>query len=162
MPFLFAEPSVGVLSPRVEWWPTEPQEMGRRVRAAFEAIAYLIALGVNAHEEAGQRLTRLSVSGGIARSDLMLEILASVLNRTLDRLVSDEGSALGAAVAALAGWEQYLRQKQGISESYSIMDAAAQMVRFRDRIVPRPEWVPLYQRGLRDFERRLENGITSH
>jgi hypothetical protein len=80
----------------------------------------------------------------------------------LDRLVSDEGSALGAAVAALAGWEQYLRQKQGISESYSIMDAAAQMVRFRDRIVPRPEWVPLYQRGLRDFERRLENGITSH
>lgn len=161
LPFVFAEPSLGVLSPRVEWWPAEPKETGRRVRAAFEAIAYLIALGINAHEEAGQRLNRLTVSGGIARSDLMLEILASVLNRTLDRLVSDEGSALGAAVAALAGWEQYLRHKQGIPEPYSVADAAAQMVRFRDRIAPRPEWVPLYQQGLRDFERRLESGITS-
>jgi sugar (pentulose or hexulose) kinase len=156
LPFLFAEPSLGVTQPCVQWWPAEPSERGRRVRAAFEALAYLIALGVQAHEAAGQQLTRLSVSGGLARSDLLLEILASVLNRPLDRLVSDEGSALGAAVAALAGWEQYLRRQRGRSEPYTIADAAAQMVRFRDRIWPRPEWVPLYQSGLRDFERRLE------
>lgn len=160
LPFVFAEPSLGVDRPWVEWTPAEPEQPGRRVRAAFEAIAYLIALGVQAHEEAGQRLTRLSVSGGIARSDLMLEILASVLNRTLDRLVSDEGSALGAAVAALAGWEQHLRRQQGIDAPYTVSDAATQMVRFRDRITPRPEWVPLYQRGLRDFERRLEQGLV--
>lgn len=156
LPFVFAEPSLGVSAPRVEWWPAEPTEPGRRVRAAFEAIAFLIALGIRAHEQAGQSLKRISVSGGIARSDLMLEILASVLNRPLDRLVSDEGSALGAAVAALASGEQYLRQQQGLAIPYSVADAAAQMVQFRDRIPPRPEWVPVYQQGLREFTRRLE------
>ncbi len=157
LPFVWAEPSLGVSTPHVQWSPVEPQEPGRRVRAAFEAIAYLIALGVNAHEEAGQRLQRIAVSGGIARSTLMLEILASVLNRTLERLESDEGSALGAAVAALAGYESYLRRQQGITAPYTAADAVAQMVRIRERIPPRPEWVPAYQQGLRDFERRLES-----
>ena len=42
------------------------------------------------------------MSGGIARSDLMCEILATVLDRPLERLQSSEGPALGAAVTALA------------------------------------------------------------
>src|SRR5262249_45125681 len=86
LPFLLAEPSIGVNAPRVQWLPIQPREPGVRLRAAFEAIAYLIALGVREHEAAGQAVTRVTVSGGIARSDLMGEILASVLNRPLERL----------------------------------------------------------------------------
>jgi len=154
-PFLFAEPSLGVTSPRLAWSPAEPHDAGVRLRACFEAIAYLIALGVEAHERAGQTITRLTVSGGIAKNDLMVTILASVLGRPLERLVSDEGSALGAAVAAVAGAEAQGRRSRGIVEPYTAADAVSQMVRFRDRVEPRPDWVEAYRHGLRDFEGRL-------
>ncbi|HJZ57206.1 MAG TPA: FGGY family carbohydrate kinase, partial [Gemmataceae bacterium] len=136
LPFLLAEPSIGVNAPRVQWLPIQPREPGVRLRAAFEAIAYLIALGVREHEAAGQAVTRVTVSGGIARSDLMGEILASVLNRPLERLVSSEGPALGAAVTALAGMENYLRAEQGIADPFTVADAVAAMVQFRGRVEP--------------------------
>jgi sugar (pentulose or hexulose) kinase len=155
LPFVLSEPSVGVTAPRVEWTPSEPADPGTRLRAAFEAVAYLIALGVQAHEKAGQRVTRVSVSGGIARNDLILEILASVLEKPLDRLVSDEGTALGAAVVALAGLETHLRRQQGLAGEFTAADAVAAVVKFRDRVGSRAEWVEPYRRGLTAFEQRL-------
>ncbi len=155
LPFVFSEPSIGVQAPRFEWCPSEPSEPGVRLRASFEAIAYLIALAVREHEAAGQKVTRVTVSGGIAKSDLMLEILASVLNRPLDRLVSGEGPALGAAVVALAGLEQFRRKQQRIAEPYAIADAVGQLVKFREAVQPRREWTEAYQKGLAGFAARL-------
>src|SRR5436305_4090654 len=71
LPFVLAEPSIGVSAPLVMWFPAQPTDPAARVRAAFEALAYLIALGVREHEAAGQQVTRVTVSGGIARSGLM-------------------------------------------------------------------------------------------
>ncbi|HET6575488.1 MAG TPA: FGGY family carbohydrate kinase [Fimbriiglobus sp.] len=156
LPFVLSEPSIGVLAPRFEWFPTQPADAGIRVRAAFEALAYLIALAVREHEAAGQTITRVTVSGGIARSELMGEILASVLNRPLERLVSTEGPALGAAVAALAGLETHLRRQKGDTEPFTVADAVGAMVQFRDPVAPRPEWVPAYRDGLRRFEQRVK------
>ncbi|MBA4062849.1 MAG: xylulose kinase [Isosphaera sp.] len=158
LPFLLSEPSLGVTAPRFRWFPAEPTDRGVRVRASFEAIAYLIALGVRAHESAGQVISRVTVSGGIARNDLMVRVLASVLDRPLDRLVSDEGTALGAAVAALAGAETHGRQAKGVTGKYTAADAVAAMVRFRDRVGPVGEWVGPYRRGLAEFEGRLRGG----
>ena len=155
LPFVLSEPSIGVSSPRFEWFPSEPSDPGIRLRASFEAIAYLIALAVKEHESAGQRITRITVSGGIAKSDLMLEILASVLNRPLDRLASSEGPALGAAVIALAGFEQTLRKQRGIAEPFTTADAVAQLVKFRAPVQPRTEWVGEYRTGLATFAERL-------
>ncbi|MBX9628336.1 MAG: xylulose kinase [Gemmataceae bacterium] len=155
LPFVLSEPSIGVHVPRFEWFPHQPTDPGARLRASFEAIAYLIALGVREHEAAGQTITRVTVSGGIARSDLMLEVLASVLNRPLERLVSSEGPALGAAVVALAGLESYRRAEQGVADPYTTADAVAALVKFRDRVSPRPEWVEPYRRGLAEFGQRL-------
>jgi sugar (pentulose or hexulose) kinase len=160
LPFLLSEPSVGVTTPEVKWTPAEPPERPVRVRACLEALAYLLARAVREHEAAGQRISRVTVSGGMARSNLMCQILASVLNRPLERLVSDEGPALGAAVVALAGLESYLRKKQGIAEPYSAADAVAAMVRFRDRVEPVAAWVPEYAKGMDDFERRLSEITT--
>ena len=142
-PFILSEPSLGVTAPQFGWSPAEPTDPGVRLRAAFEALSYLIAIAVEEHEAAGQAITRVSVSGGIARSDLMLEILASVLNRPLERLESDEGPALGAAVSALAGYG-----------SMTVAEAAARMVRFRDAVRPRREWVGAYRAGLAEFRTR--------
>jgi sugar (pentulose or hexulose) kinase len=155
LPFVHPEPSRGVDRPRFEWTPDQPADPGVRFRAALEALAYLIALGVREHEAAGQRITRVSVSGGIARSELMGEILATVLGRPVERLVSSEGPALGAAAAALAGLETYSRRHHGEEGPYTVADAVARVVKFRDPVAPRPEWRQTYEDGLQDFERRL-------
>jgi sugar (pentulose or hexulose) kinase len=155
LPFIAPEPSLGVSKPRLEWIPNEPTEPGRKFRASLEALAYLIALGVREHEAAGQKITRITISGGIARSELMCEILATVLNRPLERLQSSEGPALGAAVTALAAYESYQRKKRKIDAPYKVSDAVARLVKFRTPVEPNPGWQQVYQQGLRDFAQRL-------
>ena len=163
LPFEKSEPSIGITKAGLEWHPSVPADTAARVRAAYEAIAYLIALGVREHQDAGQTITRITVSGGMARSKLVCEIIASVLASVLKqsppllRLESEEGPALGAAVAALAGLENTCRAEKGIDVPYTIADAVAQMVRFDPNpIAARPEWVEPYRKGLREFEERVK------
>ena len=158
LPFINPEPSLGVAKANVQWSPSEPADIGQKFRASLEAIAYLIALGVRAHEEAGQKITRITVSGGISRSALMCEILASVLGRPLERVQSEEGSALGAAVTALAALESRMRAVKKIRVPYTVADAVAVLVKFRDRVEPNPAWRETYQEGLRAFAARLTPG----
>jgi xylulokinase len=157
LPFSSPEPSLGVKEPRVHWSPAVPSDSRTKFRAALEAIAYLIALAVREHESAGQRVSRVTVSGGIARSDLMCEILASVLGRPLERLQSFEGPALGAAVTALAALETHLRRKQGIDAPFTVSDAVTTLVRFRDPVVPNQAWRAAYEKGLAEFEKGLNH-----
>jgi sugar (pentulose or hexulose) kinase len=158
LPFMHPEPSLGVSVPRVEWTPVEPSDPGTRFRASLEAIAYLIAAGVEAHERNGQKITRISVSGGIAKSDLMLEILATLLNRPLERLRSFEGPALGAAAAALAGLESYRRRQAGNNDPYTVSDAVARMVRFREPTMPQPAWRESLLAGYQVFRQKAGLG----
>lgn len=155
LPFTAPEPSLGVGKPRLEWIPHEPMEPGKKFRAALEALAYLIALAVREHEAAGQKITRITVSGGIARSELMCEILATVLDRPLERLQSSEGPALGAAVTALAAYESHQRKARNIDAPYTVADAVARLVKFRSSVAPNPAWRQVYCEGLRAFEQRL-------
>jgi sugar (pentulose or hexulose) kinase len=157
LPFAYPEPSVGVTAARVQWFPAEPGEAGRRFRAALEALAYLIALGVREHEAAGQKISRISVSGGIARSDLMCEVLAGVLDRPLTRLQASEGPAQGAAAAALAGLENHQRRQRGLAPNFGVADAVNRLVKFREPVPPNPAWRTAYQDGLRLFEQRLRS-----
>jgi sugar (pentulose or hexulose) kinase len=155
LPFVSPEPSRGVSAPHFGWLPSEPSDAGVKFRAALEALAYLIALGVREHEAAGQTVARLTVSGGIARSDLMCEILATVLGRPLERLQSSEGPALGAAVTALAALESHLRKQLGIDAPFTVADAVPVLVKFRDAVAPNPAWRQAYAGGLRAFKARL-------
>ena len=162
LPFVAPEPSLGITKEQIEankqqlaWFPAEPKEPGKKFRASLEALAYLMAHGVREHEAAGQKITRITVSGGIARSDLMCEILATVLDRPLERLQSSEGPALGAAVTALAALEMHLRRQQGIKAPFSVADAVATLVKFREPVVPNPAWRAAYQQGLKTFEERI-------
>src|SRR5207302_2911586 len=138
----------------LQWLPMEPPTPGEKFRGALEALAYLIALGVREHEEAGQTITRITVSGGIARSPLMCEILATVLDRPLERLESTEGPALGAAVTALAALESNLRRQRGETAPFTVADAVAVLVKFRGSARPNAAWRDTYQTGFREFEAR--------
>lgn len=156
LPFVYSEPSLGVKKKRFRWLPRLPKDPGVRTRAALEALAYMIALGVRQHQKAGQKISRITVSGGIAQNDLMCEILATVLDERLYRLRSNEGPALGAAVTALAALENHRRRQQNDPGEYKTADAVAQMVRFRDEpVVPALEWKPCYQKGLRSFAKMI-------
>lgn len=157
MPFVLPEPSLGIDRQHtgLRWYPQEPREPGVRYRAALEALAYLIAMAVAEHEEAGQKITRITVSGGIARSDLMCEILATVLGRPLLRLESEEGPALGAAVTALAALESNLRKQKGIAKKFTVADAALAMVRFRGTMAGCAEWAESYRLGMKQFREIL-------
>jgi sugar (pentulose or hexulose) kinase len=155
LPFVLSEPSIGVKAARFQWLPSEPPDPGIRFRASLEALAYLIGLAVREHEAAGQQITRITVSGGIARSPLMLEILASVVGRPLERLVSDEGTALGAAVAALAGAESHRRKGKGVTESFTVADAVSALVQFREPVSPNGAWRAAYGQGIEEFRRRI-------
>ncbi|MES2789653.1 MAG: FGGY-family carbohydrate kinase [Planctomycetota bacterium] len=160
-PFVQPEPSLGIGpdQAQLKWFGAEPREPGQRFRAALEGLAYLIALGVREHERAGQKIRRITVSGGIARSDLMCRILASVLQRPLSRLESDEGPALGAAVTALAAYETHLRREKGIAEDCEMSEAVACMVRFKDVVEPVREWIGPYQAELATFQQRLAAAV---
>lgn len=155
LPFVHPEPSLGVDAPRLQWRPAEPADLGVRFRAALEALAYLVALGVREHERAGRPVHRLIVSGGIARSKLMGEILASVLGRPVERIQSNEGPALGAAVTALWGLENWLRKGENAEPDYAIADAVRQLVKYRAPVHPVAAWSSTYCAGLHGFERCL-------
>jgi sugar (pentulose or hexulose) kinase len=156
MPFVRPEPSLKLTTaPGLLWSPKLPGDRGIRFRASLEALAFLIARGVEEHERSGERVSRITVSGGIARSDLMCEILASVVDRSLERLESDEGPALGAAVTALAAMETQLRRRNQVDLPYTVADAVAQLVRFRPPVQPNPNWIEPYRRLRLEFDKRL-------
>lgn len=159
LPFVNPEPSLKIddVPGDLLWVDGEPRSPGKRYRASLEAIAYLIALGVREHERAGTSIERITVSGGIARSDLMCEILASVLGRRIERLESDEGPALGAAVTALAALETHLRHLRSMPAEFTVADAVAKMVRFADPVEPHQEWIDDYREGLKTFEQRIKS-----
>ena len=116
-------------------------DRGALVRAVLEGVAYglrdslelLRALGVQ--PEAGR------ASGGGARSELWLKIVASVLGIPIERTAVEEGAAYGAAL--LGG------VRAGIfADAHEAVEAC---VRVRDTVEPDPEWQAVYEEGYARF-----------
>jgi xylulokinase len=114
-------------------------DRGALWRSMLEGVAYGLRDSLELLRELGARPESGRVSGGGARSDLWLRILASVLGLPLETTESEEGSAFGAAL--LAG----IRAVAFADAD----DAVARCVRIRRRI--EPEWD--YDDGYRRFRR---------
>ena len=116
-------------------------DRGALVRAVLEGVAYglrdslelLRELGVDPHEG--------RVSGGGARSDLWLRIVASVLGLPVRRTTADEGSAYGAALLG------------GVAAGVfrDVHEAVATCIRLLDPVAPDSQWVDAYEHGYRRF-----------
>jgi xylulokinase len=112
-------------------------DRGALVRAVLEGVSYglrdslelLRAVGVEA--EVGR------VSGGGARSELWLRIVASVLALPLERTEAEEGAAYGAALLGAV--------REGVFADAH--EAIAATVRVRDRVDPDPDWQAAYDVG---------------
>ena len=72
-------------------------------RATLEAIALQVYDAVHAMETAGVHLATLRADGGAAANDLLLQIQADLLGRSVERPSVTETTALGAAMAAAVG-----------------------------------------------------------
>ncbi len=127
-------------------------DRGALVRAVLEGVAYGLRDSLELLKELGVEPTVGRVSGGGARSELWLKIVASVLGIQLERTAVEEGAAYGAALLG------------GVAAGVfaDAHEAVATCVRVRDAVEPDPEWSRVYDEGYTRFRslypalRRLE------
>jgi xylulokinase len=112
-------------------------DRGALVRAVMEGVAYGLRDSLEILRALGCRLEVGRASGGGARSELWLKIVASVLGLPLERTAVEEGAAYGAALlGGIAG---------GVFAD--VPEAVAACVRVRDRVEPDPKWERFYAEG---------------
>ncbi len=112
-------------------------DRGALARAVLEGVAYALRDGLDLIAATGQRPATARVSGGGARSELWLRILAAVLELPLELTESPAGAAYGAALlgGVCAGVFPDART------------AAQAGVRATGQIEPDPAWVEQYAAG---------------
>jgi xylulokinase len=126
-------------------------DRGALVRAVLEGVAYGLRDILELLRDLGVQPTVGRVSGGGSRSDLWLNIVASVLGVPLERMENEDGSAFGAAL--LAG------VRTGLFGS--VQEAVSTCVRARETIEPNPGWSTAYDSGYERF-RTLYPAIHSN
>jgi xylulokinase len=116
-------------------------DRGALARAVLEGVAYGLRDSLELLQELGVEPESGRVSGGGARSDLWLRIVASVLRLPLERTAVEEGSAYGAALlGGVAG-----------GAFADVHEAVAWCVRVRSRIEPDGDWADAYDRGYQRY-----------
>ncbi len=109
-------------------------DRGALVRAVLEGVAFGLRDCLEVLRPLGVDAEVARVSGGGARSDLWLRIVASVLGMPLERTAADEGAAFGAALlGGVAG---------GVFPD--VHEAVSATVRTTDTVEPEPEWIEPY------------------
>jgi xylulokinase len=116
-------------------------DRGALVRAVLEGVAFGLRDALELLKELGVEPQVGRASGGGARSDLWLRIVASVLGIPLERTAVEEGAAYGAALLG------------GVAAGVfaDVHEAVAACVRIRDRIEPEPAWADTYAREYQRF-----------
>jgi xylulokinase len=109
-------------------------DRGALVRAVLEGVAFGLRDSLELLRELGVEPASARVSGGGARSDLWLRIVASVLELPLERTAAEEGAAFGAALLG------------GVAAGVfaDVHEAVAATVRVRETVEPEPDWVRPY------------------
>jgi xylulokinase len=116
-------------------------DRGALVRAVLEGVAYGLRDSLELLRTLGVQPGAGRASGGGARSELWLKIVASVLGIPIERAAVEEGAAYGAAL--LGG------VRAGIfADAHEAVEAC---VRVRDTVEPDPEWQAVYEEGYARF-----------
>jgi xylulokinase len=116
-------------------------DRGALVRAVLEGVAYGLRDSLQLIRDLGIEASVGRVSGGGARSDLWLRIVASALEISLERVAVEEGAAFGAAIlggVAAGVWDD-------------VDGAVAATVRKTATVEPVAEWVSVYRAGHERF-----------
>jgi xylulokinase len=116
-------------------------DRGALVRSVLEGVAYGLRDSLELLRELGVEPGTGRASGGGARSELWLKIVASVLGIPIERTAVEEGAAYGAALLG------------GVASGTfgSAQEAVDACVRVRDTVEPDPEWQRVYEDGYRRY-----------
>ena len=116
-------------------------DRGALVRSVLEGVAFGLRDSLDLVRRLGVEPSLGRVSGGGARSELWLRVVASALELPLERVAVDEGAAFGAALlggVAAGVWPD-------------VHEAVAATVKPGARIDPVDEWVDVYREELERF-----------
>ncbi len=116
-------------------------DRGALVRSVLEGVAYGLRDSLELLRELGVEPTAGRASGGGARSELWLRIVASVLGIPIERTAVEEGAAYGAALLAGVAAGTFATAQQAVDTC----------VRVRDTVDPDPEWQLVYDKGYERF-----------
>jgi xylulokinase len=116
-------------------------DRGALVRAVLEGVAYGLRDSLDLVRDTGAATEIGRVSGGGARSDLWLRIVASVLEIPLQRVAVQEGAAYGAALLAGVAGGVFADPRE----------AVAACVAPGEVIEPDPAWAAVYAEGRERF-----------
>src|SRR4051812_42418341 len=107
------------------------------IRSVIEGVSYSQRDCLDIVESLGVAVQSVRASGGGAKSPFWRQVLASVLDRRVITLETQEGSAYGAALLALAG----------SGENGSVEDVCRVAIRETDSVAPRESDAAVYEKG---------------
>ena len=110
-------------------------------QAVLEGVAFGLRDSVEVARSLGIPLTKTRICGGGAKSPLWRKIITNVMNMEVERITSEEGPGLGAAILAMVGCGEYA----------SVEEAANAIVKVLDTQKPDPELVAKYEEKYQKF-----------
>lgn len=111
-------------------------------QAVLEGVAFALRDSLEVAKSLGIPITRTKICGGGAKSPLWCKMIANILNLKVDKIESEEGPALGAAMLAAVGCGVY----------GSVEEIAEKMVKVEDTIEPDPSIAAKYDEKYAQFK----------
>jgi xylulokinase len=112
------------------------------IRAVIEGVSYSQRDCLDIIESLGVAVNSVRASGGGAQSAFWRKLLANILNKRVVTLETQEGSAYGAALLALAGTGVYS----------SVPEACRAAIRETDSVSPQESDAAFYEKGHRVYQ----------
>jgi xylulokinase len=112
------------------------------IRAVIEGVSYSQRDCLDIIEALGVAVNSVRASGGGSRSAFWRQLLAGILNKRVVTLETQEGSAYGAALLALAGTGEYA----------SVPEACRAAIRETESVSPSAASVAFYERAHRVYQ----------
>jgi xylulokinase len=110
--------------------------------AVMEGVAYALRDCIEVARASGLNITKATVCGGGAKSELWKKIIANVLNVELYTTKTEQGPAYGGAILAMVGAGRY----------NSVEEATAKLVEYNNVIYQSPELVASYNARYQKFK----------
>jgi len=139
MPYLMGERTPHLDSRARGGWIglTAGHTRGHMVRSLIEGVSYSLKDCLEIVESLGVSVAEVRASGGGAKSPFWRDVLAGVFAKTITTLETQEGSAYGAALLAMAGAGPYA----------SVEEACTATIREADRVEPQTDLSAAYQQS---------------
>ena len=128
--------------------------------AILEGVAYSLKDNLEAIRKLGIDATSARIIGGGAKSPLWCQITANVLNLRVDKINSDEGPALGAAILAMVGAQStgWFGATTGSGTTFNtVEEACAKIIKVTDSFSPDPTAVARYEKKYPIYKELYKN-----